>query len=134
MWGKAITAKARKFPGVEIETKVLDNGSLEAVRRVNPGTAYGHNITIGKLSALWPVPIAIKSTLRDTRQLAFRERDEESSSSWQWETTLFPDRVAGENTKLLVCAPKKVRNKDKIVVKVKGDDREEDLSLEVPIE
>jgi hypothetical protein len=73
MWSKRVKATAKKFPGVKIETRVIDNDSLEAVTNVEPGGAYGHSVEIGKLRALWPLTLRISSTLNDTRQLAFRE-------------------------------------------------------------
>lgn len=136
MWRKKIAAKAKKFPGVTIETKVLDNDSLEAVTQLTPGAAYGHIVEIGKLRAVWPVPLKIQCTLRDTRQLAFRQASASTgdSPSWDWATTLYPDRIGGEEKRLLICAPQKLRNQDKITVKITGDDREEDLPLKVPLE
>jgi hypothetical protein len=136
MWRKKITAKAKKFTGVKIETKVLDNDSLEAVTQLAPGGAYGHSVEIGKLRAFWPVPLRIHCTLRDTRQLAFRQSGagSEDSSSWDWETTLYPDRIGGEEKRLLICAQQKSRGEDRITVKITGDDREEDVPLKVSLE
>jgi hypothetical protein len=131
-----MTAKAKKFPGVKIETKILDNNSLEVIDHVEPGEAYGHSIEIGKFNALWPLPLSIKSTLGDTQQLAFRQSGTSGADafSWDWELTLYPNRIGGEGKRLLLCVSPKVRNIDKITVKVQGDDREEDLLLKVPIE
>ena len=128
--------RATKFPGLEIETKVLNNDSLETVDELIHGGSYGHIVVVGALKSFYPVTLEIKSTLRDTRQLAFRESGEkkEDAASWNYSVTLYPDMSGGEEKKLLICASDKIRKNDKITVKITGGGREETLPLLVSIE
>lgn len=128
--------RATKFPGLEIETKILNNDSLEMADELTPGSAYGHVVVVGTLKSFYPVTLEIKSTLRDTRQLAFRESGEktEDADSWNYSVTLYPDTSGGEEKKLLICSPDKIRKNEKITVKITGGGREETLPLLVSIE
>jgi len=136
MWSKKVKAKAKHFPGVEIETRVIDNDSLETVTAVKPYGAYGHSVEIGKFKAVWPVTLKIGSTLKDTQQLAFREAGTsgQDAPAWEWEANLFPNRIAGEEKRLLICASPKRRKHDAITVRIDSDGRGEDLLLKVPID
>ena len=137
MWHRKVRAKAKNFRGVDIETRVIDNDSLETVTKVEAGAAYGHSVEIGIYEALWPLTLKIGSALADTGQLTFRERGKSSQDtpSWNWETTLFPNLRGGEEKRLLICATPKKRNEVQIVVRIDGDHAgAEDLFLKVPID
>jgi hypothetical protein len=136
MWHKKVKTKAKTFRGVKIETRVIDNDSLETVTAVKAGGAYGHSIEIGSFKAMWPLTLKIGSALKDTRQLAFRQAGTTTHDepSWEWEATLFPNRLGGEEKRLLICASPKKRDHDDIVIRIDGDGGGEDLILKVPIE
>jgi len=136
MWSQKVKAKAKHFKGVEIETRVIDNNSLETITAVKPQGAYGHSVEIGKFRAMWPVTLKIGSALKDTKQLAFREAGTsgQDATAWEWEVNLFPDRIAGEEKRLLICASPKMRKRDAIMVRIDGGGCGEDLLLKVPIE
>lgn len=118
---------------MEGETAVYDSTSLEVVDKVKPGAAYGHIVTIGKYEAVWALPLSIKCSLPDTRQLFFRIGDKDVSE-WEWEVTLHANRVGGEEKQLLICGGDEVRKKDTVTVKVTGHVHEEIVRLEVKIE
>ena len=137
MWKKEVKAKAKSFRGVNIETRVIDNDSLETVTKVKAGGAYGHSVERGKFRAMWPLTLKIDSALKDTGQLTFRETGTSShdTPSWDWEPTLLPNLTGGEKKRLLICASPKKRNHDEIMVRIDGDHGgAEDLLLKVPIE
>jgi hypothetical protein len=136
MWNKRVSVKAKKFRGINIETRVIDNDSLETVTRVKAGGAYGHSVEIGIYEAMWPLSLKIGSTLADIGQLSFRESGtSQEASCWDWETTLFPKLRGGEEKRLLLCGSPKKRNHDQIVVRIDGDHAgAEDLLLKVPID
>ena len=123
-------ARANRIPGADIETDIFDSASLETVNRIKRGGAYGQFVKIGVFESLHAVPLIIKSSLRDTQQIAFRGAE----SSWVWKTTMHPNRSAGEMSEVLVCHNEKHRDRDRVLVKITGPSTEEDLPLEVKVE
>jgi hypothetical protein len=129
-------AETTDFTGYRVRTRILDEDSATPVRRVRLGVAYGHVIEITRYFQLYPATLTIQSALQDTRQLAFRDQEDSTSkdsSSWEWEVTLTPFWDGARKTKLLVCAPSRKRDRDKIEVRINGDDHAI-LPLEVRIE
>jgi hypothetical protein len=129
-------ARFKKFPGVEIVTDILDSVSLSVVKKVVPGAAYGHSVAIGKLHAMWPLQLRVTSTLRDDKQLVFRTGVPEviNTTHWDWEVVLHPNRSPGDESRLLVCSPAKVRQTDRIAVEVASSQTVEEQPVEVKIE
>jgi hypothetical protein len=130
---KPKAARVKGFEGVTMETAIYDSASLEVVDKVKPGAAYGHIVTIGRYEALWALPLKIKSSLPDMKQLFFRMGGKDTSES-EWDITLHANRVGGEQRQLLICAGEKVRKKDTVTVLFTGHTHEEIVPLEVKIE
>jgi len=125
--------RVKGFKGVTPETAIYDSTSLEVVDKVKVSAAYGHIVTIGRYEAMWALPLKIKCSLPDTKQLFFRIGDKDVCE-WEWEVTLHANRVGGEEKQLLICAGEKFRKKDAVTVKVTGHTHEEIVPLEVKIE
>jgi hypothetical protein len=104
------------------------------VSKVKLGAAYGQIVIIGRYEAMWPLPLKIKSSLPDVKQLSFRIADQDEPA-WEWEVTLQPNRVGGTNEQVLLCANQKVRKKDHLTVNATALINEEVLPrLELRIE
>jgi hypothetical protein len=130
-------ATGSKIPGIEIETYVLDDQLSQSVDRLMLDSPYGHIVKLSRYYALYTVPVSIKGSVQDTRQLWFQKSRTEGArfQSWEWEILLQPDRVPETHQELLVCSEKKNKTREEVTLTVNADaiGIQDILSIEVKI-
>ncbi len=123
----------KRFRGYEITTHVLDDGNQQPVHMLRTGSDYGHKVWISPYFQLYPNPLKIRSVLRDTQQLAFREQGSAADTpTWEWQLVLHPNCDEQDTTELLICADNLIRNQETIKVHVTEGDHAV-LNLDVAI-
>jgi hypothetical protein len=114
------------FSGYRLSSGIADGQSI--VTRVKRGLSYGHVVRTTRYYQLYPVDITVTSSLDDTKQLKFKNDQQE----WQWQLHLSPFHSDMEKTELLECLSATCRNRDKVTVQVsEGDTGRFELPLRI---
>ncbi len=115
---------------VLVRSHVIDIGD-KPVRSLSPGGSYGHAIELVRNLALWPLEFLVRTKVKDTRQLQYRNTNR--PREWAFKTRLHPNH-GDKQVALLECVGKK-SGKDELFTTLSSDAGYVDtLTLEIKID
>lgn len=100
---------------VRIDT--LD-ASHNSVDEFHPSLNYLHAVELVRNNGLWPVEVAVQSTLRTQQQLAYLRTG--SAQKWDFSATVLPDSGFPEQNALVDCVAR-VSGKEEITTTFTSD-------------